>query len=146
MRGIAVSYFLRFSLSKLLPLVIVSLAFLAAVITAVISFISAQNALIDETEVKLSGLAVAKSQSIQSLFDQATFDLKLIARNPATMAMLDDFSVGWNFLSVQDKTAALQDIYITQNTFPVYHTGLGHDLEVLVVGMLRDARGARTVR
>ena len=112
------SFLMRISLGKLLPTIIISLAFLAALTVGVASFIFAQSSLTSEVETKLSGLNINKAQSLAALYNQTRDDLVLMSINPATSSSLDEFVTGWNFLSVPDKTVALQEIYITKNPSP----------------------------
>ncbi|WP_420547726.1 methyl-accepting chemotaxis protein [Curvivirga sp.] len=111
------SFLMRISLGKLLPTIIISLALLSAMVVGISSLISAQSALTQGAEDKLAGQAVAKTNTMNILFNQIEQDIKFLAGNPATASVLNEFVTGWNFLD-GDKSQTLQKMFITDNPNP----------------------------
>ena len=111
------SYFAKKKLRLLLPAVIVTMTFLATLITGVSSFLLADNSLEEESRHKLTAIAESRKAAMQDYLKSIQDDLLIQAENPAIKQMLAEFIAAWGTLG-GNQEQTLQKIYITDNPHP----------------------------
>lgn len=100
-----------------IPLVSVVFLFVLNVLLVSLAAMQMQTALLEEAQNKLDLNRVAKAIEIEDYFSAIDKNLELTATNPNTVAAITDFVDGWSDFG-EDPTSALQQIYITDNSFP----------------------------
>ncbi|WP_413204409.1 methyl-accepting chemotaxis protein [Rhodospirillum sp. A1_3_36] len=103
-----------------IPLLIVGLGLIALIGQATLSYLRARDALIVETQNKLSAVLDSRAAELTQYFKAIEEDLTVLAAGPATRMALNDLIAGWNALG-SDQTAQLQKLYITDNPNPTGH-------------------------
>ena len=100
-----------------IPLFIVSLAVLTAMITGIVSNVSARAAIIDGAESKLVALSEARATALTDWMGGIEGDLQTQAQNPVVLQALHEFEDAWIELG-GNQTAYLQEQYIDNNPNP----------------------------
>ncbi|MDX1737807.1 MAG: cache domain-containing protein, partial [Alphaproteobacteria bacterium] len=111
------SFLMRVSLGKLLPLIIISLVFLSTIIVGIVSFIAAQNALSEEAEKKLYAVTSARSSMVETYFRSMEQDVATLATSAGFQRIVRDFEGGWSYHK-GDAQADFKKLYITDNPNP----------------------------
>ena len=101
------------SIAKKLPLGFVIVALVTAAITGLVAQKVAGDAVEYVIEAELVALREARSQAMTNYLDSIRQDLLIMAENQGVNNALKAFNDGW--LVMEDKTASLQRLYITDN-------------------------------
>jgi len=104
-------------ISTKLPLVIVTLAFIAACVTGVLAFTRSETALEASAYEKLEAVQKSRHAQLQSYLASIEEDLILVAANHMSIDALEAIEAGWADLGA-NPTDQLQQIYITDNPSP----------------------------
>ncbi|MCF8479427.1 MAG: HAMP domain-containing protein [Rhodospirillum sp.] len=126
-------------LSIRIPLLIVGLGLLALIGQATSSYLRARDALVTETQSKLSAVLTSRASELTQYFKGIEEDLTTLAAGPGTRMALSEFMTGWTALGF-DRTEHLQTLYITDNPNP---TGHKEDLDAASDGSAYSAAHRR---
>jgi len=117
---------LNLSLSKKLPLIMGTMAILAAVSAGIVGFIQAQSALHKAEEEKLEAILHDRASSLTEWYEAIDGDLSVQSENPFVIEALYAFKNGWADLG-SGQQQHLQRLYIAENPHPL---GSKDDLDV----------------
>ncbi|WOF74526.1 methyl-accepting chemotaxis protein [Parvibaculaceae bacterium PLY_AMNH_Bact1] len=106
------------SLSKKLPLIMGTLATLAAISAGFVGFIQAQSALHHAEEEKLLAILHDRASSLKDWYSTIDGDLSVEAENPMVNEALYAFEDGWAELG-SGQRQRLQRLYIDENPHPL---------------------------
>ncbi|MEH6629583.1 MAG: PAS-domain containing protein [Halopseudomonas aestusnigri] len=99
------------------PVVIVTLALLASVITGLVAYNTTSAELQISAGEKFSALLEARKKALENYFGFIGEDLRVQAYNPVVLEALEEFSVAWHMIG-QDRQVYFQKSYILDNPYP----------------------------
>lgn len=105
------------TIARKLPLFIVGAALLSGLLIGGLSYLAGSGELRAATRARLENLLEARQAAILEMLDTIAGDARMLAASPAVRNALSDLSTGWQGYGF-DKTAALQEAFITRNPFP----------------------------
>ncbi|MCB2108469.1 MAG: HAMP domain-containing protein, partial [Rhodobacteraceae bacterium] len=100
-----------------LPVGIALIAATASIVVGVLSYVSARDAVHEESFQKLQAVVAARKSEFERYLGMIQQDLRFQAENPAALSALKELDAGYNSLGSQAERL-LQDAYITNNRFP----------------------------
>ncbi len=106
------------SLSKKLPLILGTMATLAAISAGIVGFVQAQSALHHAEEEKLLAILHDRASSLKDWYQEIDGDLSVQAQNPLVNEALLAFENGWADLGYRQRQN-LQRLYIDENPHPL---------------------------
>jgi len=122
-----------------LPVVIVIMAFTAAVVTGVLAFVRSETALEEAAFDKLQAVEKSRISQLSEYLNAIEEDLKAIAANHMSIDALEAFEAGWTNLG-NGQVDYLQKAYITDNPHPA---GEKHNLDVAPDGSAYSSAHAK---
>lgn len=126
-------------ISRKLPLMITALAIVAIAATASIALTIAQRAATQDAKDKIVSIQTGKVKALNGYLQSIAEDLEIMADNDMVRQALVDFNAGWTAMGA-GQTAALQNLYITQNPHPA---GQKHKLDAATDGSLYSQAHAK---
>ena len=115
-KGGAKSSFFR--LSVRIPFLIVFAAVVAGLVTAVIAYYRAQDALHQSTQDRLMAVLEDRRESLSGYLSSIRADLATQSSSPFVQEALSTFAGAWVQLG-DDPTTSLQQLYIDDNPHPI---------------------------
>ncbi|MBU0798955.1 MAG: methyl-accepting chemotaxis protein, partial [Alphaproteobacteria bacterium] len=100
-----------------LPLFIAAAVALTTIITVSLSYLEAEQKVVEVQKEKLVAVRAAQSRAIVSYLSSIREELVIVAGNPATAEALEDIQAG--FEELPQPTDYLQKLYITENPHPI---------------------------
>lgn len=105
---------LNLKIATKLPVVIVVMAFTAAVVTGVLAFVRSEGALEVAAFDKLEAVQKSRVSQLSAYLSSIEEDLKAVASNHMSIDALEEIEAGWSDLG-SGQMAALQKLYISDN-------------------------------
>ena len=105
-------------LSRKLPLVIIGLALVANVVTAVFGFIGARTGIDEVVEKELKVIATDKAKSVQRYLDAVAEETRILSGNDMVADAILAFRDGWTSMGA-GAASTLKRTYIEDNPHPV---------------------------
>ncbi|WP_120495339.1 PAS-domain containing protein [Kiloniella sp. EL199] len=100
------------------PVVIVTLALLASMLTGILAYSTTSAELHRSSSENLTVILAARKSALENYFEIISEDLRIQSKNPLVLEALDTFSFSWHRQS-EDAKGYFQKHYITENPFPV---------------------------